>query len=132
MRGLLCCGSKQSMDTLIKMKIIADENVKLRLVKFLKENGFDVEYAPKGLRNSGLFSLALKRKSILLTHDKDFMNTILYPPKTSFGMIVVRIHPPELPKLKFSVLGLLKTLSASNSKGKLFIIKEKEVEIRSS
>jgi len=112
-----------------KMKFLADENVKSRLVKFLIEKGFDAEYGPKGENDSKLFSLSIKEKRVLLTHDKHFLNTSLFPPKLSSGVIVIRIHPPTLSRLESSLLRLLNTLSEKEIKGKLLVLREDSVEI---
>jgi predicted nuclease of predicted toxin-antitoxin system len=61
--------------------------------------GYVVEYAPKGLKNRELASLAISRECILVTRDKDFTNTSLYPPKRFYGMIILDIHPPRAEKL---------------------------------
>ncbi len=82
------------------MKILADENVKAKLVKFLNGTGINTEYAPKSLKNSKLFNYACEQKRILLTHDKDFMKTEIYEPKLSSGIVLLRIHPPKLSVLK--------------------------------
>ena len=88
------------------MKLLADENIMLRLVGFLNKAGFDTKFAPKGWRNSELF-----------------------PPKLSSGIIVLRIHPPDLAKLKSALLKLFKELSEEDIKGKLLVLREDSVEI---
>jgi len=113
----------------LKMKLLADENIMLRLVGFLNKAGFDTKFAPKGWRNSELFLLANKEERILLTHDKHFLNSELFPPKLSSGIIVLRIHPPDLAKLKSALLKLFKELSEEDIKGKLLVLREDSVEI---
>jgi len=88
--------------------------------------GYVVEYAPKGLKNRELASLAISRECILVTRDKDFTNTILYPPKRFHGMIILDIHPPRAEKLIKEVNSLL--ADVKNFKGKLLIVKEGELE----
>lgn len=65
------------------LKILADENIELSLVNFLKAKGFDVKYTERGLRNSELIALAEKEERILLTHDHDFLRIELY--KSKYG-----------------------------------------------
>ncbi len=83
-----------------KMKIIADENIKLKLVNFLIQRGHDVGIITKGFNDNKLFTLACKEKRLILTHDKHFLNTSLFPPIKTAGIILLRIHPPELSKLE--------------------------------
>lgn len=78
------------------MKLLADENVKGRLVKWLKAQGQDVAVAAKGAKNSRLWQLARTSRRALLTNDTDFLNTALYPPATASGVIVLRIFPLTL------------------------------------
>lgn len=109
-------------------KLLADENVKAGLVKFLAEEGFDISLAQKGVRDSELFSIAVKESRILLTHDKDFLNATLYPPKSCRGIILLRIHPPELSKLKSLTLKFLKEFP-EDLKGKAVVLSEESVSI---
>ena len=111
------------------MKFLTDENIKSRVVKFLIEKGFDTKYGPRGDKDSKLFSLAIKERRVLLTHDKHFLNTSLFPPKLSSGVIVMRIHPPTLLMLESALLKLLKTFSEKEIKGKLLVLREDSVEV---
>lgn len=111
-------------------RLLADENVKAKLVKFLSEVGCDVCSAAKGLKNSSLAALAKKEKRVLLTHDKDFLEESLYPPKAHEGIIVLAIHPPELPKLESALKRLLETISPDKFAGKVFLLSEAGVEIK--
>ena len=111
------------------INILADENVKLDLVKFISSKGVNIIYAPRGIKNSELFSFASKQGRILLTNDSDFLNTSLYPIKFSPGVILLRIHPPELSKLKIGMLKLLKEFSSKDIKGKALVLREESIEV---
>lgn len=76
------------------MRLLADENVKGRLIRWLRKRGHEVSVAPKGFKNSRLFSLARDEERVLVTNDTDFLNTGLYPPAGSPGRIVLRVFPP--------------------------------------
>ncbi len=108
---------------------MADENVKLDLVKFISSKGVNIIYAPKGIKNSELFSFASKQGRILLTNDSDFLNTSLYPIKSSPGVILLRIHPPELSELKAVMLKLLKEFSPQDIRGKSLVLRQESIEI---
>ena len=111
-----------------KVKLLADENVKAKLVKFLAEQGFDVKQASKGIKDSEHFTAATKEGRVLLTHDKDFLDATRYPLKSSPGVILLSIHPPELSKLKSATLKLLKEFP-EDLKGKVIILREESVTI---
>lgn len=111
------------------IKILADENVKLDLVKFISSKGVNIIYAPKGIKNSELFSFASKQGRILLTNDSDFLNTSLYPLKSGPGVILLRIHPPELSELKAVMLKLLKEFSPQDIRGKSLVLRQDSIEV---
>ena len=111
-----------------KAKLLADENVKAKLAKFLVEQGFDVKRAPKRAKDSELFSTATKEGRVLLTHDKDFLDAAKYPPKSCPGIILLSIHPPELSKLKSATLKLLREFP-EDLRGKTLILREEGVTI---
>ena len=112
------------------IKFLSDENVKLDLIKFLSREGVDVKNAPKGEKDLRLFSLACEDERAILTHDKHFLNKALFPPEKSCGIVVMRIHPPDLSKLQSAVLKLLNEYSAKEIKGKLLVLWESGVEFK--
>ena len=65
--------------SMLKVKFLCDEDVDARLVKFLVNEGVNISYREKGLKNSKLYSLASKDSQAILTRDKDFLNTALFP-----------------------------------------------------
>ena len=109
------------------LRLLADENVSLKLVKWLSGKGYDIKFAEKGLRNSQLHSIALSEDRVLLTHDLDFSNIALYSP--SSGTIILDIHPPELPKLESAILKLFNEFSSTEIKGKAIVITDRGFEI---
>ncbi len=100
------------------MKLLADENVKGRLVRWLRESGHDVIVGPKGLKNSKLVALAESEGRALLTNDTDFLNTALYPPAGSRGRIVLRVFPPTLSEQRAALSRLFSELTAEKIVGK--------------
>ncbi|MBU3924716.1 DUF5615 family PIN-like protein [Patescibacteria group bacterium] len=105
------------------MKFLADENVKLRLSKRLRESGHDVKLAPKGKSDFEIASIANKDDRIILTHDLDFSNPFKFPPSKYSGIILFRVFPPTLENLSSSLNSLLKQLdSPEDFSGKLIIL----------
>ena len=37
----------------------------------------------------------MRKESSTITRDSDFINTLLYPPGESYGIVVLQIHPPR-------------------------------------
>ena len=106
-----------------KLKFFADEDIDERLVKLLLDKGVDIKYAEKGIRNSKLYSLACKESKAILTRDKDFLRTSLFPPSKLPAIVVMRVHPPVWYKLEPLVLQFLEKFS-DEMKGKTWALAE--------
>ena len=111
-----------------KLRFFANEDVDARLVKLLVNKGIDIKYAPKGEKNSELYSLACKEKRVLVTRDKDFLNTALFPPSRLPAIIVLRVHPPDVSKLQSLMLKFVEGFS-DKMKGKTLVLREEGAEI---
>ena len=106
------------------MKFLADENVSAYLVKHIAGFGYDIKYTQKGLKNSKLLKIAIEQERILITHDNDFANPSLYRPEDYQGIIVLRIHPPVIDKLKQALTDFLDKYKDKIIKGKIIIVEE--------
>ena len=111
-----------------RIKLLADEDIDARLVKLLLDKGIDIKYASKGIRNSELYSLACNESKALLSCDKDFLNTALFPPSRLPAIIILRVHPPEVSKLEALLLQFLEEFS-DGMKGNTFAVTEDGVRI---
>ena len=109
------------------MKFLLDENVPKQVKSFLESRGYEAEYSPKGLKNRELASLALSGGYVLVTRDRDFANTVLYPPKRFHGIVILHIHPPKAERLIEGVKRLLARVESY--KGKLIIVRDDTIEI---
>lgn len=108
-------------------KFLLDENVRMEVKEFLESAGFSAEYAAKGISNGKLASLAKQKKFILLSRDRDFLNSSMFPPKEFSGIIVLAVHPPTAEKLVKALSSLLGGIN--EFKGKLFVVEEGGFEI---
>ena len=72
-------------------RFLLDENVDRALEKFLKSNGFDTSYAPKGFSNGKLAEFSRLEKLVLVTNDDDFTNSELYTKDSVFSIVLLRI-----------------------------------------
>jgi len=77
------------------VKLLADECIERSIVNHLKENGFDIftvaELTP-GASDDIVIKLANKKKSILVTADKDFGELFYRQRKLTYGIILLRLH----------------------------------------
>ena len=106
------------------VKFLLDENVDFRLSTFLKNKGYSVLRVPAGLKNGAVITLVRKEKRILLTNDNDFAHPLGSASRAPPGIIVFRIHPPDLKKLTTSLKKLLDQLSVKEVEGISFILEE--------
>ena len=76
------------------MNFIIDENVSFGLAEKLRSDGHKVisiaENSERGLGDNIIFLLCKKTKSILITRDYHFTNTIRFPTKDMEGIIYIR------------------------------------------
>jgi len=106
------------------MHFFLDENVHAKLMPWLIQLGHNVDYIPKGTKNGQVIALGLKEKRILLTHDKDFSDAVHYPPKKHNGIIILRIHPPRLPKIQAALQKLLASPPSEGFSQRLIILED--------
>ena len=113
------------------MRILLDENVHVKLMDRLIKLGHETVRVPSGLKNGQVMELAIRESRILLTQDKDFANRLMYPPKQYPGIIILRIHPPELDRLTSALRAFLGDLGNVSLKGKLAIVEERGYQLQS-
>lgn len=75
------------------MQFLVDENVRSEVAEFLDSLG-EVKYVPRGASDKEVAKIAEIEWRILITHDKDFLNSLMYPLDRYAGIVVLRIHPP--------------------------------------
>ena len=114
------------------MKFLADECIERSIINHLKENGIDIvsvaDLAP-GASDDKVIELANKKKSILITADKDFGELIYRQRKITCGIILVRLHGLTSKK-KGEIIA--KTLNEHNDKllGSFTVIEPTQIRIR--
>lgn len=82
------------------MRFILDENIDLRVGRFLEGHGHDVrsiarDYA-HALPDEEVLALAVREGRILITHDRDFGELVFRRGHPHAGVIYLRIQPPEI------------------------------------
>lgn len=94
---------------------LLDENVDIRVGKFLEQEGHDVAFVPKGIRNGEVLALAVKEHRILVTHDTDFLDAFIIHKNLSLVIVVMRIHPPTKEAIIAALSALSPHLSSVNA-----------------
>ena len=75
------------------MKFLIDEDVPVKLLGFLSSRGHDAIRAASSTPDPELAKFAKTESRILVTLDKDFSNTRMFPP-SQFNIVHIRLHPP--------------------------------------
>lgn len=105
------------------MKFLIDEDIPIKLIKTLLTLGHDairVNPASTDMTNA---QRAKEEKRIFITLDKDFTNSLLFPP-SQFNIIHINIHPPYADVIIEAVNKLLATRPTEEITGLIIVTKE--------
>ena len=80
-----------------ELKFLLDENVKGRVGKFLKSQGFDAISAPKRFSDNKLAYISKSEGRILVTNDSDFTNPAEFSKEKVFSVVLLEI-PQDNPE----------------------------------
>jgi len=97
-------------------KFVADESVDFRIIKFLRESGFEVIAVIKehpGIDDDGVLKFAVSLNAILITEDKDFGELTFRLRKRNHGIILLRFGGIPIEERNHK---LLETLQKFDSK----------------
>lgn len=107
-------------------KFLLDENVDARLATQIKLKGWVAVFTPKGLKNGEVIALAQEKGLVLLTNDTDFANSDRYASITPGGIIVFRVHPPDIKKLSGLLVNFLAKIDPHDLEGKIFVLTDED------
>lgn len=109
------------------MRFLLDENISRTVSRGLCDAGHDVMHVLdtryRARPDAELIQFAKKEKRIIITHDKDFGNIILFPARNHAGVILMRLRnqrPYNALKYLLDFLSQKKKIS-----GRLAIIRER-------
>ena len=105
-------------------RFIVDENVPTEIIRYLLAKKYNVLVPVRRLKDIELGKIAKRERRIILTHDKDFANPFLFPPKEFHGIIRLRIHPPVITDITRVLEKLFLSFSPKDFKGKLIILEK--------
>lgn len=106
------------------MQILLDEDVHVKVLQWLNQQGHSAVRTPSGLKNGEVLALARSQSRVLITRDRDFANRLLYPPKEHGGIIVLRVHPPTLDRLIKVLQNIFAHIPPADIPGKLIVAEE--------
>ena len=102
------------------MRFLLDEDIPRKLLHVLRAAGHDVLPAPRATPDPAIAHLANTSGSILVSLDKDFTNTSLYPP-SQFTIIHIQLHPPYADVIIEAFTKLLATLPPEEFHGLIIL-----------
>ena len=115
-------------------KFKVDENVPLKVADELRLNGYDVatvyDESLQGCYDVQIIGRCKTEERILITLDLDFSNVLLYPPKYSSGIIVLRPLSQSIDCIIDLVRKLQNKLKLETPVGKLWIVEENRIRVR--
>jgi len=107
------------------MKLLANENIPIELVKELRNSGYDilrVDEVKKGMKDREVLDLSIKESRILITFDKDFGELAIKEKRKATGIILLRIHPESIQHIKKRILLLFGQIR--ELEGKFIVLEE--------
>jgi predicted nuclease of predicted toxin-antitoxin system len=117
------------------LKFVLDEDMPRSTGKFLKDAGYKVkdirDYNLRGAEDEQVFKFAQNEKSVLITSDIDFANTLKFPLGEHYGIVIVRF-PNEISnnEMNRQIILRLKELSEDDFFGNLIIIEPMKIRIK--
>jgi predicted nuclease of predicted toxin-antitoxin system len=109
------------------MRFLADENLDRRIAVRLRSAGHDAASSPKGLDDEAVAELAKTQARVLLTHDRDFADSLKFPPLKFSGIVLLALHPPTLERAVKAMEHLLSKMAPESFSGKLIVVSEVDV-----
>ena len=117
------------------MKFIADENIFEPIIDYLKDEGNEVVNVRKdgysGKPDDFIYEMAVNKKLIILTMDKDFSRMLRFPPDKCGGIIVVKLYKMTVNKAVEIFKRYFKTIDSEHLKHRLIIITPEGIRYRS-
>ncbi|OQA11557.1 MAG: hypothetical protein BWY64_04086 [bacterium ADurb.Bin363] len=115
-----------------KLRIVVDENVDYRIMKYLRNEGFNIisvleDY--RSISDQAVLSLAKEKGALILTEDKDFGGWVFSYKEKNIGIIFLRYKPNEIKEISHTLLRLLQKYGSALTK-KFTVIRANKIRIR--
>lgn len=114
------------------MKFLVDENVGLTIVKYLREQGFDVKFVSEIFPSKDdvfLMRNAYEEKRVIITNDKDFGYLIFKSNLPALAIILLRFDD-ESPMLKIEAIKTILNLPEEKVFDHFIVASENKIRIR--
>ncbi len=115
------------------MKFKLDECVDVRLAKIFASAGYNVHTVYdeniSGESDNNFYSICLKEKRAIITHDMDFSNPFRYSPIPTQGIIVLRNPSQILSEAKYLVELFISRLKEEIPCGHLWVVDRHGIRI---
>jgi len=115
-----------------QLRFLADENIRKDLLKFLRAEGYDIIFKPKGLSNGKLAEFSKSEQRVVVTNDKHFADSSKFPKEKIFGVVWLKI-PQYKPDALFNTFSKLLEDKSKPEDFEGFLIElEEDCKIKSS
>jgi predicted nuclease of predicted toxin-antitoxin system len=94
------------------MRIVADENLAYRMIKALRNEGFEVlsiEENTPSIPDDNVLSVAVKEDALLITEDKDFGDLVMLHKLPHRGILLLRLAGMETDEKVVRTLEVIRT-----------------------
>lgn len=115
-----------------KLKLLLDENIGVKVAKFLRGKNYDVKSAIEdfqGVSDKEILEIAVKDKRVIVTLDTDFCNLVFRDSLPCRGIILLRLRD-ESPENINKILGAFLGAIRGDLKDVFAVVTESMVRIR--
>ncbi|MCI0554483.1 MAG: DUF5615 family PIN-like protein [Anaerolineae bacterium] len=117
------------------MRFKIDENLPVEVSDSLQQAGHNAETVHSeqlaGINDQHLSEVCQKEGRALITLDVGFADIRTYPPEDFHGLIVIRSKRQDKPYILDIIQKIIPTLETEELTGKLWIVEEKRIRVRS-
>lgn len=116
-----------------RLQFLTDENVSPRVVRALRQVGYEVldlkEANRLGWPDDRVLAWATAKRCVVVTHDKDFAELLKHPlARRHAGVILLRLHDQHPVRVIVKLLPVLARLRSRRLQNALVIIGEESIE----
>ena len=114
------------------MKVKLDENLGLRGRRLLEAAGWDVvtvvDQDMCGAQDRALIEVCRAEGRVIVSMDRDFSNTVLFPPRRYQGIVVLRLPEPiRLEEIEGALERLVSAAAGVDLTGVLWIVDHRRI-----
>jgi len=110
-------------------KFLLDENTKKELLLFLTSKKYDAVIKPKGLSNGKLAEFSITEHRVLVTNDRHFTNSSIFPKEKIFSVVLLKIPQDKTQIILDSFSSLLEKTKPEDLEGNLITLYENKFTI---